>query len=468
MSTTEKSPLFSVQVKPRKAPEASYKRWLLAIGAAGVIAALALLTLTGSRSSSADFCDATFQESGYIQLPHKVDDHYFYWFFESRSNPATDPLVLWLTGGPGGSSMVALLTENGPCTIDANLNTVNNPHSWTSHANVIWLDQPTGVGFSYTTSDKDDDHNQVDVGRNIYAFLQAFLAKHPKYAKSPFFITGESYAGHYVPAAAHYIVGMTNATGDVRINLEGIAIGNGMTDTITQIPYSAHMARDNKYIDLASPEGFATLKAEAAACGKLVVQCQTNDSVCPEATQYWGEHILGPMMSYSNKTGNPYDIREDCSVDGCVDHIANVRAFLNTPGVQSRLGVHDNITWTEVATRVYGDFSIDFMKDYVSFVPPLLAAGVRVMVYAGDADLMCNWVGNEAWTKTLQWPGKAAFNNASVRPLLVNGKEAGNVRATDLLSFVRVFEAGHMVPMDQPQVSLTLMDRFFSNARLDQ
>ncbi|OQR96458.1 serine protease family S10 [Achlya hypogyna] len=466
--SSEKSPLFSVQTMPRKEPARGYSKWLLALGAAGVVGALALLAFVrkpADPATSGIFCDSTFQESGYIALPHKVDDNYFYWFFESRSDPATDPLVLWLTGGPGGSSMVALLTENGPCTIGDNLSTVRNPYSWTNNASVIWLDQPTGVGFSYSKSPKDDDHNEVDVGRNIYAFLQGFLAKHPKFAKNPFFITGESYAGHYVPAAAHYIVGQANATSGVAINLQGIAIGNGMTDTITQIPYSAHIARDNGYVDLVPAAEWAPLKAEAVACGKLVERCQTNTSACAEAMQFWGERVLSPMLSYSNKTGNQYDIREDCS-RGCVDHASRITAFLNNPNVQAKLGVAD-VHWEEVSMRVYADFADDFMKNYVSFVRDILAHDVRVLVYAGDADLMCNWIGNEAWTKALEWPGKVAFNAAAERPLLVNGT-AGSVRATDKLSFVRVFEAGHMVPMDQPLVAVTLMNRFFHNAPLDQ
>ncbi|OQR91472.1 serine protease family S10, partial [Thraustotheca clavata] len=245
----------------------------------------------------------------------------------------------------------------------------------------------------------------------------------------------------------------------------GIAIGNGMTDTVTQIPYTADMARNNGYIDLVSADEFDKLKAAAATCGKLVEQCQTNDTICLQATAYWGDNVLGLMLNNTNVTGNPYDIREDCT-NGCIDHVQYAAEFLNNPLIQSKL--HVNKTWTEVSQQVYLDFSTDFMKNYVSFVPDVLAHDVRVMIYAGDADLMCNWIGNQAWTKALEWPGKAAFNNATVKPLLVNGKKSGEVRATDMLSFVRVYNAGHMVPMDQPEVSLELVNRFFSNSHLDQ
>jgi hypothetical protein len=69
----------------------------------------------------------------------------FYWMFESRSDPANDPLVVWLTGGPGCSSILALFFENGPCSIhEDGQSTKPNPFGWNDRANVIWVDQPAG------------------------------------------------------------------------------------------------------------------------------------------------------------------------------------------------------------------------------------------------------------------------------------------------------------------------------------
>ena len=140
-------------------------------------------------------CDAAVkQHSGYYQLTdNKTDDHYFYWMFESRSKPKTDPFILWLTGGPGCSGMLALLNENGPCTVTADSmpNTVNNPFSWTNNATVLWIDQPTGVGFSYGASG-DYDHDEKGVRDDVYNFLVDFFAAHPEYADLPFYVFGES------------------------------------------------------------------------------------------------------------------------------------------------------------------------------------------------------------------------------------------------------------------------------------
>lgn len=181
--------------------------------------------ITSNGAEHEHFCGDTEQDSGYIKLPNKVDDHYFFWYFEARRNPDTAPLVLWLTGGPGGSSVLALLTENGPCRVRPDLSTETNPYSWTNEANVVWLDQPTNVGFSYGPDPKDADDNEDNVAENIYWFLQGFLERHPELQGRDFFISGESFGGHYVPAAAHFIF-QQNLQVDktLVINLQGISI----------------------------------------------------------------------------------------------------------------------------------------------------------------------------------------------------------------------------------------------------
>ena len=127
----------------------------------------------------------------------------FYWFFESRSAPKSDPVVLWMTGGPGCSSEVALFGENGPCSVNAaGDGTIPNAFSWNSNASLLYIDQPAGTGFSYGAgADTDED----GVATDMYDFLQQFMQAHPEYNKLPFFTFGESYAGHYVPAVTHRI-----------------------------------------------------------------------------------------------------------------------------------------------------------------------------------------------------------------------------------------------------------------------
>ena len=116
--------------------------------------------------------------------------HLFFWMFEKRGETQADddtPFVVWFTGGPGCSSTLALLSENGPCSVKKDASgTTNNPYSWTESAHVLWLDQPAGVGFSYG---EETDTNEEMVAEDVYYFLQAFFQTYPQYQKNPLFIS---------------------------------------------------------------------------------------------------------------------------------------------------------------------------------------------------------------------------------------------------------------------------------------
>lgn len=243
VQATETQPQSRLGSKPVRLGIAAV--WSLAV------LALAAFGLPSSANASAacqdaaspprheSFCDPTAKHDiGYIKLLNKVDTHYFFWYFESRSaHPETDPLVLWLSGG--ASSIYAALAENGPCHVNPDLTTEPNEYAWNTYANVIWLDQPTSQGFSYGPSE-DTVHNSTEAAENVYWFLREFLEKkHPELQGREFFIAGESYGGHYVPTTAHNIWKKNQALSDnsssAFINLQGIAIGNGMVNPVIQV-----------------------------------------------------------------------------------------------------------------------------------------------------------------------------------------------------------------------------------------
>lgn len=424
-------------------------------------------------SENATFCDDTKNDAGYIKLPNKKDDHYFYWFFESRSNPQSDPLVLWLTGGPGCSSLGALLGENGPCFVLPNLTAAVNPYSWTNEANVIWLDQPTDVGYSYGL-DEDLDRNEDDVQENIYWFLQGFLDTHPEFVGRPLYLTGESYAGHYVPAAAHYIWQeneAANKTNDtrVRLNLQGIAIGNGLVNPVIQSAHALDMVNNTYNVTLLNANDLAIAEAALPMCTKLLEECQDDVAVCPVALVFCQTKIMGPIAKANR---NQFDIRMECHEEdsmNCYDG-SKITAYLNSAPVRAYLNVSEEHTkgWEECSAKVGLGFGLDIMRGFDEYVADLLNhANVRVLIYAGDADLICNWYGNQAWTKALEWQHKDEFNAAKERAFVVKTNEtinAGTVRAFDKqFTFIRIFNAGHFVPKDQPGVASEMISRFLRN-----
>ncbi|KAG7383041.1 hypothetical protein PHYBOEH_010103 [Phytophthora boehmeriae] len=419
-------------------------------------------------------CGTENSESGYITLASNEENHYFYWFFQSRNAPATDPLVLWLTGGGSGcSSLTVLLSENGPCQLNADLTTALNMYSWTTEANMIWLDQPINVGFSYG-DDTSADANEVNAEESIYWFLHGFLDKHPEFEGRPLFLAGEGYASHYIPAAAHYIWRENRAAEEVnatiRLNLEGISIGNGLINPVIQMSHTLDMAVQNAYnISLLNTTQLAAAEEALQVCENQLGKCQTNTNTCLDSDSLCSSSLLAE--SHRNK----FDVRKRCAArdpSDCYNTTA-VADYLNSKTVRSYLKVSDQVpSWQKCASSAVQQLVPDLMKNVDGYIADLLNDGsVRVLIYNGDADLVCNWYGSQAWTRQLDWVHQQEFRDAKERKFLVPGDlemvEAGSVRAYKTqFSFVRIFSAGHMVPKDQPFAALEMINRFMRNETL--
>ncbi|KAI3909716.1 hypothetical protein MKW98_014133 [Papaver atlanticum] len=166
--------------------------------------------------------------SGYVDV--NKDKALFYWFFEAVENPSSKPLLLWLNGGPGCSSIAYGESEEiGPFHIRPDGKTLyQNPYSWNQVANGLFLDSPVGVGFSYSNKSEDLLNNgDASTAEDSLAFLSNWLERFPQYKGREFYLSGESYAGHYVPQLAEAIV---KQAGDKSINLKGYTVGNAVTD----------------------------------------------------------------------------------------------------------------------------------------------------------------------------------------------------------------------------------------------
>jgi len=408
-------------------------------------------------------------ESGYIKVDGTRDAHLFYWYFESRDSPSKDPLVLWLTGGPGCSSQIALFEELGPYEIDPNnyTNLIRTKYSWSDHTNILFVDQPVDTGYSYSNNDHDVVHSEAEVAEDMYNFLLEFLKMHPELQESDFYVTGESYAGHYVPAVGNRIV-VGNKDSEMKINLKGIAIGNGLVNPEEQYPAYADFALQNDLID---QDFYNKIKGDESICAKLIAACKINKLACQVAVAECQATIVSPILAkaamrkFGGKMMNVYDIREPCGKPPLCYDFAQADKFLSDPDIMAALGVKPDIKWTECSNEVHAALMGDWMANLETVIPGILAADVRVMVYAGDKDFICNWVGNLRWVNKMNWPGQDAFNAKEAKPWVPDGSDqpAGEYVHHAGLTFVRVYEAGHMVPMNQPKPALDMLNHFVRN-----
>lgn len=405
-------------------------------------------------------CDTVKSKAGYFKITGSKNKNYFYWYFEARNNPETAPTILWMTGGPGCSSGIALFKENGPCKIDPNHDdqTLKNTYGWNTNANIVYIDQPAGVGFSYGDT-SDADHDEAEVAEDMYNFLHEFSEANNNLLKTnDFFVFGESYGGHYAPATA-------NRVGN-SLNLKGLGVGNGLTAPEVQYTSYPTMAYNYSMEVTGKPsvtlEQYEAMTEALPGCLDSIKLCQKHggDS-CAKSQAMCNGALLNPYY----ETGlNPYDIREKCKVKPLCYNFTDVEFFLDMPSTQAKLGIPNHIEWQSCNFTVNAAFANDWMESFSYTVPNLLKLGVRVLIYDGDMDFVVNWIGDKAWTLALDWPGKDSFNNLTDVPYKgADGNIAWYSRTFQGFTFMRVHDAGHMVPLDQPLNALDMLDKFLNN-----
>lgn len=226
----------------------------------------------------------------------------------------------------------------------------------------------------------------------------------------------------------------------------------------------------------------ASMDNSLPRCQSLINSCYNSKSVwsCVPASIYCNNAMIGP---YQQSGRNVYDIRGPCKDSGnlCYPQLGWIADYLNQESVKQAVGA-------EVDSYDSCDFDInrsflmqgDWMQPFHRLVPDLLDE-IPVVIYAGDADYICNWLGNQAWTEALEWKGQKAFNKASTEALKLpvtsaaaqayseeaSKKGYGTVKAAGNFSFVRIYEAGHMVPYDQPEASLDFFNRWLGGEWLE-
>jgi len=321
---------------------------------------------------------------------------------------------------------------------------------------MIFVDQPVGTGFSYADYTQDYVTNEDQVGQDMYVFLQEFFQLFPQYAPLEFYILGESYAGHYVPAIGYRIqTGNKNKEG-LHINLKGLAIGNGWVDPYQQYPAYADFAYNNGIIS--RPEWLADQVA-MKACQVLI---QAVGALALTECQLATEAIIVEMAAHLGYYPNPYDYKIPCAYPPLCYDFSLLDKWIVQPSVQKALGISPKSKWTECNGVVHTMMLGDWISNLEKYVPSLLQ-DYQVLVYSGELDFIFNWVGGLAWTENMNWPGQVQFLKANMTTWHVSTIPAGASKASGNLTFLKVFKAGHMVPLDQPRNALHMLNRFFKN-----
>uniref|UniRef100_A0A3Q0S0Z6 Carboxypeptidase n=1 Tax=Amphilophus citrinellus TaxID=61819 RepID=A0A3Q0S0Z6_AMPCI len=413
------------------------------------------------------------QYSGYLSVAD--GKHLHYWFVESQNNPSSDPVVLWLNGGPGCSSLDGLLTEHGPFLIQSDGATLEyNPYSWNKITNMLYLESPAGVGFSYS-DDKNYVTNDTEVSMNNYLALKEFFRLFPEYSKNELFLTGESYGGIYIPTLAERVME------DSSLNLQGIAVGNGM---------SSYEMNDNSLVYFAYYHGllgshlWAELQTYCCSSGKCNFydnqdqNCTTNIVYSSGLNMYnlyascpGGIHVEKGQLVIRD-LGNSFINHQLTQLWTQVTLLLSVRLdppctnstatslYLNNPLVRNALHISpDALDWVICSSEVnlnYGRLYMDVRKQYLKL---LGALKYRILVYNGDVDMACNFMGDEWFVESLQQQVEVQR-----RPWIYNdadGQQVGGfVKEFDNIAFLTVKGSGHMVPSDKPAAAFTMFTRF--------
>lgn len=386
--------------------------------------------------------------TGFVTVNQDGDD-LFYWLSACRNQEIENPpLIIWLTGGPGCASSFALISENGPFLVSNETGQATiNPNAWNTNADLMFVDQPIRTGFSHGALSNLPE-TEEDVREMFAQFLVNFLEIHPQYKTRDVYITGESYAGHFIPHIANKIV-----VDQVPVQLKGVAIGNGWTSPQSLYPSYNQFAQMNDLFQ--APGDFERLQPQFDLCSAVI------ERVSPRLAMHntdFCESVADQILvdADDNIRFNYYNIRLGCPVPGCYNETMQLR-WLNNPEVRRLIGVDKYLE--DCNDDVYATLTrMDWTTDAAPQLVPVLEANIKVLAYNGDLDWICNWVSGDYWTGNLTWAHTTEFNQQ--QPVNVT---YGMSKKFANFEFVRFFGAGHMVPMDKGPEALTMINDFISS-----
>ncbi|KAK7411638.1 hypothetical protein VNO78_03073 [Psophocarpus tetragonolobus] len=408
--------------------------------------------------------------SGYITVNEKSGRTLFYWFFEALEDPHSKPLLLWLNGGPGCSSIAYGQSEEiGPFHIKPDGKTLYlNPYSWNRVANILFLDTPVGVGFSYSKN-KSEILNNGDkrTAEDNLAFLLKWFERYPRYKRSDFFISGESYAGHYVPQLSQVIVKYNSAAKENAINLKGFMVGNALTDDLHdqlgmfEFMWASGLISDETYKLVNQLCDFQPVIHPSDSCEKILENAYNEIGDVDLYSLYTpvchaNVSQLNLLVKRKHRIG-----RLDAVYDPCTEKHSVV--YFNRPEVQTTLHVdpdHKPATWETCSNSVSNNWK-DSPKSVLNIYRELIDVGLRIWVFSGNTDVVIPVTSTRYSINALKLPNVSPW-----RAWYVDGEVGGWTQEYAGLTFVAVRGAGHEVPLHKPKLALTLCKSFLAGTSM--
>jgi carboxypeptidase C (cathepsin A) len=407
------------------------------------------------------------QFSGYIQLSG-TEKQIHYWLVEAEIPDA--PLVFWTNGGPGCSGLIGFMTEQGPFRPDEAGLIQPNEYAWNKVANMVFLEQPVGVGFSYSNNKDDYKIGDDQAAKDNLATIRGFLTRFPQFAESPLYITSESYGGHYMPTLADAIIQYNDATEMNKLNFKGFAVGNPYTDYYSGVGAEMETYWGKQLLPKPSWDKYV-------ANGCLTVEQQLNNSVCTYMILDFMKKVgnLNPYaldypvcLSSQQRAMHTFLHGTDgvASYEPCEDEFS--ANYLNDPAVKKAIHVLDDIEWVECShTTKYqmADKMLPMEKYYRTLLNSKTHPDLRILVYSGDDDSVCGTIGTQKWIYDLGFPVDNLWTT-----WMVDGQTAGYSTTfktpfgkDSRFAFMTVHGAGHEVPTYKPKEALDLFQRYLEN-----
>lgn len=385
----------------------------------------------------------------------------------------------------------------GYCCVHRDEPFVTNPYSWTQATHMLYVEQPVGVGFS---EGGPQPTNETEVASDFYAFLQNFYRVFDEYQRYKLFLTGESYAGMYIPPIAHKIYReqtkrKTTNSDNVAIQLEGMGIGNGLMDSKIQGPVRIDYAYWHGMIDLYTRDLLYEAWDACLDGRDLEPQspyhsfnppddCGMLSAVLLAAGQQASPELPNGPNVYDVTTWDPYAVLKGDNTISKFYNNPNIKRKLHAPDLEwngcmpgagrRRMQQHrKQFDQTMTGRDLLADFLLnDKPASMIPYVGELLDGGIRIMFYNGDRDMSCNAAGTEQVLNKLQWHGADHWYTAPRGLWVSNETEqvqpAGYVKQHKNLQFIVVYNSGHLVPYNKPATALDLITRFLRDEAMSQ